>query len=138
MSAEVSHVHPEVLPSVAGSRILIVDDNKDLATSLARLLRLLGHEVEVVFDGLKAIEAVRAYHPRVILLDLGLPSIDGYQVARNLRQEGFKDIVIIALSGYGQEEDRRRSQEAGMNYHVTKPADVKTISNLIARPIGEQ
>ena len=138
MSAEVSHVHPEVLPSVAGTRILIVDDNKDLATSLARLLRLLGHEVEVVFDGLKAIEAVRAYHPRVILLDLGLPSIDGYQVARNLRQEGFKDIVIIALSGYGQEEDRRRSQEAGMNYHVTKPADVKTISNLIARPIGEQ
>ena len=136
MSAEVSHVHPEVLPSVAGSRILIVDDNKDLATSLARLLRLLGHEVEVVFDGLKAIEAVRAYHPRVILLDLGLPSIDGYQVARNLRQEGFKDIVIIALSGYGQEEDRRRSQEAGMNYHVTKPADVKTISNLIAQPIG--
>ena len=138
MSAEVSHVHPEVLPSVAGSRILIVDDNKDLATSLARLLRLLGHEVEVVFDGLKAIEAVRAYHPRVILLDLGLPSIDGYQVARNLRQEGFKDIVIIALSGYGQEEDRRRSQEAGMNYHVTKPADVKTISNLIAQPIGGQ
>jgi CheY-like chemotaxis protein len=115
---------------------LIVDDNKDLATSLARLLRLLGHEVEVVFDGLKAVEAARAYRPRVVLLDLGLPSLDGYQVARNLRQEGFNDIVIIALSGYGQEEDRRRSREAGMNYHVTKPADVKTIADLISRPIG--
>ena len=97
---------------------------------------LLGHEVEVVFDGLKAIDAVRAYHPRVVLLDLGLPSLDGYQVARNIRQEGFNDTVIIALSGYGQEEDRRRSREAGMDYHVTKPADVKTINELIARPIG--
>lgn len=137
MAAEASHSRPEARPSVAGSRILIVDDNKDLATSLARLLRLLGHEAEVVFDGLKAIDAVRAYQPHVILLDLGLPNLDGYQVARNLRQEGFKDIVIIALSGYGQEEDRRRSREAGMDYHVTKPANVKTLNDLIARPIGE-
>ena len=114
-------------------RILIVDDNKDLATSLARLLGLLGHEVEVVFDGRKAIEAVRIYRPRVLLLDIGLPLVDGYQVARTLRQEGFHDILIIALSGYGQEEDRRRSREAGMNHHVTKPVDVKTIAELIAR-----
>lgn len=114
-------------------RILIVDDNKDLATSLARLLGLLGHEVEVVFDGRKAIEAARTYRPRVLLLDIGLPLVDGYQVARTLRQEGFHDILIIALSGYGQEEDRRRSREAGMNHHVTKPVDVKTIAELIAR-----
>ena len=114
-------------------RILIVDDNKDLATSLARLLGLLGHEVEVVFDGRKALEAARIYRPRVLLLDIGLPLVDGYQVARTLRQEGFHDILIIALSGYGQEEDRRRSREAGMNHHVTKPVDVKTIAELIAR-----
>jgi len=114
-------------------RILIVDDNKDLATSLARLLGLLGHEVEVVFDGRKAIEAARIYRPRVLLLDIGLPLVDGYQVARTLRQEGFHDILIIALSGYGQEEDRRRSREAGMNHHVTKPVDVKTIAELIAQ-----
>jgi CheY-like chemotaxis protein len=114
-------------------RILIVDDNKDLATSLARLLGLLGHEVEVVFDGRQGIEAVRTYRPRVLLLDIGLPHSDGYQVARTLRQEGFHDLLIIALSGYGQEEDRRRSQEAGMNHHVTKPVDVKTIVDLIAR-----
>jgi CheY-like chemotaxis protein len=138
VAADASHAHTEAQPCVAGSRILIVDDNKDLATSLARLLRLLGHEVEVVFDGLKAIEAARAFQPHAVLLDLGLPNLDGYQVARNLRQEGFHDTVIIALSGYGQEEDRRRSREAGMNYHVTKPADVKTINELIARPIGGQ
>ena len=114
-------------------RILIVDDNKDLATSLARLLRLLGHEVEVVFDGRQGIEAARIYRPRVLLLDIGLPHVDGYQVARTLRQEGFHDILIIALSGYGQEEDRRRSREAGINHHVTKPVDVKTIAELIAR-----
>ncbi len=114
-------------------RILIVDDNKDLADSLARLLGLLGHEVEVAFDGRKGIEAARIYRPRVLLLDIGLPLMDGYQVARTLRQEGFHDILIIALSGYGQEEDRRRSREAGINHHVTKPVDVKTIAELIAR-----
>jgi CheY-like chemotaxis protein len=114
-------------------RILIVDDNKDLATSLARLLCLLGHDVEVVFDGRKGIETARTYRPGVLLLDIGLPLIDGYQVARTLRQEGFRDILIIALSGYGQEEDRRRSWEAGMDHHVTKPVDVKTIAELIAR-----
>jgi CheY-like chemotaxis protein len=114
-------------------RILIVDDNKDLATSLARLLGLLGHEVDVVFDGRNGIERVRTYRPAVLLLDIGLPFLDGYQVARTLRQEGFHDIMIIALSGYGQEEDRRRSREAGMNHHVTKPVDVKTIAELIDR-----
>jgi CheY-like chemotaxis protein len=114
-------------------RILIVDDNKDLATSLARLLGLLGHEVKVVFDGREGIEAARTYRPRVLLLDIGLPHMDGYQVARTLRQEGFHDVLIIALSGYGEEEDRRRSREAGMNHHVTKPVDVKTIADLIAQ-----
>lgn len=114
-------------------RILIVDDNRDLATSLARLLGLLGHQVEVVFDGRKGIEVARTYQPQVLLLDLGLPIVDGYQVARTLREEGYHDILIIALSGYGQEEDRQRSREAGMNHHVTKPVDVKTLAELITR-----
>jgi len=114
-------------------RILIVDDNKDLATSLARLLGFLGHDVEVVFDGRLVVEAARSYRPRVVLLDIGLPNLDGYQVARLLRQEGFDDALIIAVSGYGQEEDRRRSREAGMDYHLTKPVDIKTITDLIAQ-----
>jgi CheY-like chemotaxis protein len=112
-------------------RILIVDDNRDLARSLARLLRLLGHEVEVVFDGRTGIEAARTYRPTVVLLDIGLPNLDGYQVARALRQEGFADMIIIAVSGYGQDEDRNRSREAGIDHHVTKPVDVKTITELI-------
>ena len=116
------------------TRILIIDDNKDLATSLARLLRILGHDVQVVHDGHQGIEAARSYRPRVVLLDIGLPKLDGYQVARTLRQEGFHDTIIIALSGYGQEEDRRRSREAGMNHHLTKPVDVRTITQLINSP----
>jgi CheY-like chemotaxis protein len=118
------------------NRILIIDDNKDLATSLARLLRLLGYEVEVVFDGWQGIELARTFQPRVVLLDIGLPNFDGYQVARVLRQEGFVDTVIIAVSGYGLEEDQRRAREAGMNYHVTKPVDVRTIADLIGAPGG--
>lgn len=114
-------------------RVLIVDDNRDLATSLARLLGLLGHQVEVVFDGRRGIEATRTFQPHVLLLDLGLPIVDGYQVARTLREEGYHDILIIALSGYGQEEDRQRSREAGMNHHVTKPVDVTTLAELISR-----
>jgi len=116
------------------SRILIVDDNKDLAASLARLLRILGHEVEVVYDGRKGIEIARSFRPEVVLLDIGLPNLDGYQVARTLREEGFHDTIIIAVSGYGQEEDRKRSREAGMDHHLTKPVDLKTISELISQP----
>jgi len=116
------------------TRILIVDDNKDLAGSLARLLRILGHDVEVVFDGRKGIETARTYRPRVVLLDIGLPNLDGYHVARTLRQEGFNDTMIIALSGYGQEEDLKRSREAGMDHHLTNPVDVRTISQLISQP----
>jgi CheY-like chemotaxis protein len=116
------------------TRILIVDDNKDLAGSLARLLRILGYDVEAVFDGRKGIETARTYRPRVVLLDIGLPNLDGYHVARTLRQEGFNDTMIIALSGYGQEEDLKRSREAGMDHHLTKPVDVKTISQLISQP----
>jgi CheY-like chemotaxis protein len=120
-------------PTAEKPRILIVDDNKDLATSLARLLRLLGHEVETVFDGLLVLEAARAYCPGVILLDIGLPNIDGYRVARSLREEGFNETLIIAVSGYGLEEDRRRSQEAGIDHHLTKPVDVRTITDLLSR-----
>ncbi|HEV3168289.1 MAG TPA: CHASE3 domain-containing protein, partial [Isosphaeraceae bacterium] len=118
-----------------GSRILIVDDNRDLARGLAKLLRLLGHETESAHDGPSGIEAVRAYRPEVILLDIGLPGMDGYEVARRLRmEEGLRDTLIIAISGYGQEEDRRRSREAGMDHHLVKPVDVKTLMDLITQP----
>jgi CheY-like chemotaxis protein len=126
-----SRVRPEQSASDVKPRILVVDDNRDMATSLGRLLRMLGHEVEVACDGRKGVEIARSYRPEVVLLDIGLPLLDGYQVARTLREEGFHDTIIIAVSGYGQEEDRQRSREAGMDHHLTKPVDVQTISELI-------
>jgi CheY-like chemotaxis protein/two-component sensor histidine kinase len=118
------------------ARILIVDDNKELARGLGKLLRLLGYEVEMAHDGPEGIEAARAARPEVILLDIGLPNLDGYHVARTLREEeGFRDTLIVAISGYGQEEDRRRSLEAGMDHHLTKPVDIRTISEIITQSI---
>ncbi|MEW4568722.1 ATP-binding protein [Tautonia sp. JC769] len=112
-------------------RLLIVEDNRDLARILARHLRLLGWDVKEAHDGSEGIEAARAFRPDVILLDIGLPSQDGYSVARALRREGFGATRIIALSGYGQEEDRLRSKAAGMDHHLTKPVDLQTIAELI-------
>jgi PAS domain S-box-containing protein len=114
------------LPRVArqASRVLVVDDNRDTATSLAKLLKLLGHDVQMAHDGLTAVELARTHRPEIVLLDIGLPGMDGYEVAKQLRREEFcKDSLIIATSGYGQEEDRRRSQEAGFNHHLVKPVD---------------
>jgi PAS domain S-box-containing protein len=118
------------------ARILIVDDNKELARGLGKLLRLLGHEVEMAHDGPEGIEAARASRPEVILLDIGLPNLDGYHVARTLREEeAFRDTLIVAISGYGQDEDRRRSLEAGMDHHLTKPVDIRTIAEIITQSI---
>jgi PAS domain S-box-containing protein len=119
--------------SAARPRILIIDDNKDMARGLCRLLRLLGHEVEAAYDGPAGLDAARSRRPDVVLLDIGLPLMDGYEVARHLRAEpDLSGIRIIALSGYGQDEDRRRSKEAGMDHHLTKPVDIKSIVELIS------
>jgi PAS domain S-box-containing protein len=114
------------------ARILIIDDNVDTAHGLARLLRLLGHDIRTAHDGQAAIAEALAFRPEFILLDIGLPGMDGYQVARRLRHhQECHDTVIIAISGYGQEEDRLRSQEAGVNYHLVKPVDYDALVTLI-------
>jgi CheY-like chemotaxis protein len=118
------------------SRILIVDDNLDAANGLARLLKLLGHEIQTVHDGPQAITEALSFRPEYVLLDIGLPGMDGYKVARRLREEGLYDAVIVAISGYGQEEDRRRSKEAGFNHHLVKPVDYTTLVSIIAQPIA--
>jgi PAS domain S-box-containing protein len=123
------------LPRVArgASRVLVVDDMKDTARAMAKVLRLLGHDVQVAHDGPSAIEAARAQRPEVVMLDIGLPGMDGYEVARRLRQEDCcKDAAIIAVSGYGQDEDRRRSKKAGFDHHLVKPIDQFTLASLLA------
>ncbi len=115
-------------------RILVVDDNADTAKGLARLLKFSGHEVRVAHDGPDALASAREHVPEVVILDIGLPGMDGYQVATIMRQEeGGKEAMIIAVSGYGEEQARSRSSEAGFNHHLVKPVDFDTLLALITR-----
>jgi CheY-like chemotaxis protein/two-component sensor histidine kinase len=114
-------------------RILIVDDNSDAVDMLATLLRMTGHEVYTALDGSAAIEAARKCRPDVVLLDIGLPTMSGYEVCRRLRQEHFANgPLIVALTGYGQDEDRRRTREAGFDRHLVKPVNLNTLEELLA------
>jgi two-component system CheB/CheR fusion protein len=114
-------------------RILVVDDNLHSAESLAVLVKLWGHEARVAHDGPEAIEVALEFRPHVMLLDIGLPRLDGYKVARRLRQEpGLDDLLLIAMTGYGQDEDRRRSREAGFDHHLVKPVDLTRLEAMLA------
>jgi CheY-like chemotaxis protein len=120
-------------PSPSGYRLLVVDDNQDAANSLAMLLRLQGHGVRVAFSGVAALEMAKAYAPDVVFLDIGMPGMDGYEVARRLRQQpGLGNVVLAALTGWGQQEDRRRTAEAGFNHHLVKPPDPKAVESVLA------
>ena len=117
----------------ARRRILVVDDNRDAADSLAMLLRMMGNEVHTAHDGLEAVGAAAAFQPDVVLLDIGLPKLNGYEAARRIREQaGGSDMVLIALTGWGQEEDRRRSKEAGFDHHLTKPVEFAALQKLLA------
>jgi CheY-like chemotaxis protein len=116
-------------------RILLVDDNVDAAQSLAVILKSRGHSVHVVHDGLAALEATQSQGLDVVLLDIGLPGMNGFQVAKRLRSEGAtKDLLLIALSGYGQDEDLRNSRLAGFNHHLIKPININDLLQLLTRP----
>ncbi|HWY86045.1 MAG TPA: ATP-binding protein, partial [Gemmataceae bacterium] len=127
----------EPTPTAAGERrrlrVLIVDDNVDAVTSMARVLETQGHEVRTAHDGTAAMESAQAHHPEVVLLDIGLPGIDGYEVARRLRgQACFASTLLVALTGFGQEEDRSRSQEAGFDSHLVKPVEPAYLDELLS------
>ncbi|MFO0808523.1 MAG: PAS domain S-box protein, partial [Gemmataceae bacterium] len=108
--------------SVAKYRLLVVDDLKDSADSLAMLLKMLGHEVHTAYDGEDAIIAAEKFHPEVVLLDIGMPKLDGHDACRRIRQEPWgKGMYVVALTGWGQEDDRRRTEDAGFNHHMVKP-----------------
>jgi CheY-like chemotaxis protein len=123
----------------AACRVLITDDNRDAADTLGRLVRAWGHPVRVAYDGPAAIAAARDFRPRVVLLDIGLGGMTGYEVAGHLRHEpGLDGVRLIALTGFGQEEDRRRSKEAGFDHHVVKPVDPDTLRGLLAEAADGQ
>jgi CheY-like chemotaxis protein len=113
-------------------RILVVDDNRDSAESLAMLLRVRGHEVRTAYDGQQALAAAEDYRPGVVILDIGLPGLDGYGVARALRATPlFRDALLVALTGYGAEEDRRACYRAGFDAHLVKPVDLVPLFGLL-------
>jgi CheY-like chemotaxis protein len=117
---------------VAGLRVLVADDNRDAADSLKRLLSLYGYEVQVAYDGGAAIKLAQTFSPRAAVLDLGMPGANGFDVARDLRLHYGSEITLIALTGWGQEGDRRRAIEAGFDYHLTKPVDPGALNDLLA------
>lgn len=120
-------------------RILVVDDNRVSAESLARLLKLTGNETHTAYDGLKAVEAAAMLRPDVVLLDIGLPKLNGYEAARKIREEPWgKKMVLVALTGWGQDEDRQKSREAGFNGHMVKPIDHAELMKLLASLSSEQ
>ncbi|NML17716.1 response regulator [Azohydromonas caseinilytica] len=115
-----------------GRRVLIVDDNVDSADSLAMLLQLSGHEAHTAYDGPEGVEAAARLQPEVVLLDLGLPGLDGCEVCRRIRQEPWaSDALFIAVTGWGQAADKRRSQEAGFDGHLVKPVDPQALQQMI-------
>jgi PAS domain S-box-containing protein len=120
-------------------RMLIVDDNVDSAESMAVLLRLHGYEVRLAYDGQAALEEARAFRPQVIFLDLDLPKIDGYEVARRLRLEPvMQDMMMVAMTGYGQEEHRQRTHEAGFQAHLVKPVDFDEVEELLSSTLDNR
>lgn len=120
------------LPAKIPQRILVVDDNVDAAESLATLLEITGHDTRLAYDGPAAVKAAIDYQPDVILLDIGLPGLDGYKVAQKIRQQpGLSNVVLVALTGYGQDSDVQRSQDAGFDHHLVKPAVFADIEKIL-------
>jgi signal transduction histidine kinase/ActR/RegA family two-component response regulator len=124
---------PAVVYAGNGFRVLVADDNQDAAESLAALLEALGNDVKVAYDGVEAVEAARRFRPQVILLDLGMPRLDGYGAAREIRRDpDGRAIKIVALTGWGHEEDRQRVREAGFDAHIVKPAELEVLRRMLS------
>ena len=130
-------MNTETLPDPAAEwrmRVLVVEDNPSAAQSLVQLLHCAGHEAEVAADAPEAVALAEAHPPDVVLLDIGLPGMDGWQLARRLRRlDSPKPALLVALTGHGDEDDLRRSQKAGIDLHLTKPADAAQLEALLSR-----
>ncbi len=124
----------EKQPEGTRRRILVVDDNRDSADSMATMLQLMGHDTQMAHDGLQAVQAAGEFRPDVVLLDIGLPVINGYEAARRIREQQWgKNMFVVALTGWGQEEDKRRALEAGFDLHLTKPIGSGDLEELLLR-----
>ena len=114
--------------STSKRRILVADDNRDVVESFQIMLRILGHEVQTALDGEEAIEKAEQFRPDVIVLDVGMPMLDGYETASRIRQRPWsRDVVLIAVTGWGNDKDKLKSAEAGFDVHLVKPVDATTI-----------
>lgn len=117
-------------------RVLIVDDNEDAANSLAMVLQLSGHETASVYTAADALEHAAVFKPDVVLLDIGLPGMDGYEVAQRLRElPGLRGVKLVAVTGYGRSDDRQRARDAGFDDHLTKPVEFEVLDRTLARMV---
>ncbi|MFZ5831055.1 MAG: response regulator [Planctomycetota bacterium] len=114
-------------------RVLVVDDNQAAAEMLSLVVRSLGNEVRTCYDGPQALEAAEQFLPDIVLLDIGMPGMDGYEVARRIREQPWGEhITLVAVTGWGQEEDRRRTKEVGFDHHLVKPASPVVLERILA------
>jgi len=120
-------------PTTRPLRVLVVDDTVDTALTFSMLLKAWGHDVRTAHDGQTAVQAALDYRPDVVLLDIGLPGLNGYEVAKRIRQDPvLKNVVLVALTGYGQDADRQTSLQAGFNHHLVKPARFEQLQQILA------
>ncbi len=116
----------------ASQRILVVDDNEDATSALSMLLQAMGHETAEAHDGPEALDVARTFRPELVLLDIGLPTLGGYEVARRLRDELGEACELVAITGWSAEEDREKTTDAGFAHHLVKPVDADTLRKLLA------
>jgi CheY-like chemotaxis protein len=125
---------PDRLPP---RRMLVVDDNRDAADTLATLLRALGVTVAIAYSGRAALDAVATFAPDIVLLDIGMPDMDGYETSRRIRAQHANDVTLVALTGWGQDEDLRQSRAAGFDHHLVKPPDIERLRKILTDPAVE-
>jgi CheY-like chemotaxis protein len=125
--------------SSARRRVLVADDNQDGAESLGAALKLSGHQVVVTYDGFAALDAARSFSPEIAFIDIGMPGLSGYEVARAIRAVDWgRSIYLVALTGWGQDEDKSRALGAGFDMHLTKPVDLQLLEEVVANPPSQQ
>jgi len=133
MAADAQHRALTPQPPVHRFKILVVDDNHDSALSMSMMLSIMGHETRTAHDGETAVATAETFLPDVVLLDIGLPKLNGYEVAQRIREQSWgASMYLIAVTGWGQDEDRQRSSEVGLNLHMVKPVEPAALEKLLA------